>query len=135
MLVRTEACSITETHQPAVSQILSQRRVDGDVLMRQAWLDLCFRHTGSEGVRRIIDLGCGTGLSMYMAHAMWPHAEMLGVDLSTYKLAIAEDKRREQSADMADRVRLVHRPAEATREPDASQDLAMICLVRPTSAS
>jgi trans-aconitate methyltransferase len=72
---------------------------------------------------------CGTGLSMFMIQSTWPQAQLLGVDLSTYKLAIASAKLSTKPAAVAERVKLVHKPAEATGEADGSYDLATVCLV------
>ena len=44
--------------------------------------------------KQATDLGCGTGLSMYMLDSKWPSIEKVtGVDLSTFKLAVCEDKK------------------------------------------
>jgi ubiquinone/menaquinone biosynthesis C-methylase UbiE len=66
---------------------------------------------------------------MFMIQSTWPQAQLLGVDLSTYKLAIASAKLSTKSAAVAERVKLVHKPAEATGEADGSYDLATVCLV------
>ena len=40
------------------------------------------------------DLGCGTGLSMYMLDSKWPSIEKVtGIDLSTFKLAVCQEKK------------------------------------------
>ena len=40
------------------------------------------------------DLGCGTGLSMYMLDSKWPSIEKVtGIDLSTFKLAECQEKK------------------------------------------
>lgn len=40
------------------------------------------------------DLGCGTGLSMYMLDSKWPSIQKVtGIDLSTFKLAVCEEKK------------------------------------------
>jgi ubiquinone/menaquinone biosynthesis C-methylase UbiE len=66
---------------------------------------------------------------MFMIQSTWPQAQLLGVDLSTYKLAIASAKLSTKPAAVAERVKLVHKPAEATGEADGSYDLATVCLV------
>ncbi|CAN0490055.1 unnamed protein product, partial [Discosporangium mesarthrocarpum] len=42
---------------------------------------------------------------MYMAQAAWPLANVLGVDLSTFKLAISQIKLDKKSADVRSKVR------------------------------
>jgi SAM-dependent methyltransferase len=74
---------------------LYNNAIDGDVQMRQKWLTITDRVI-KKGPKLATDLGCGTGLSMYMLDAKWPSIEKVtGVDLSTYKLAIAERKKTE----------------------------------------
>ena len=72
---------------------LYNNALDGDVQMRQNWLTITDRAIKSKP-RLATDLGCGTGLSMYMLDAKWPSIEKVtGIDLSTYKLAISERKK------------------------------------------
>ena len=63
--------------------------------MRQKWLAIIA--SAVEGTPTFAtDLGCGTGLSMYMldSKAIPPSPEKVtGTDLSTYKLACCEDKK------------------------------------------
>jgi hypothetical protein len=74
---------------------LYNNAIDGDVQMRQQWLTITDRVIKT-GPKQATDLGCGTGLSMYMLDGKWPSLEKVtGVDLSTYKLAIAENKKKE----------------------------------------
>lgn len=72
---------------------LYNNALDGDVQMRQQWLAITDRAVKSP-IKAATDLGCGTGLSMYMLDSKWPTIEQVtGVDLSTYKLAVCEDKK------------------------------------------
>lgn len=108
---------------------LYQNALDGDVQMRQKWLSI----TGQvvkPNPKSAADLGCGTGLSMYMIDSKWPSIESVtGIDLSTYKLAISQDKKKEMTAEKAAKYTLLHGLAEATPLPDESQDLVTLCLV------
>ena len=73
---------------------LYNNALDGDIQMRSKWLSITNKVV--EPPRFATDLGCGTGLSMYMIDARWPSVKKVtGVDLSTYKLAICEDKKNE----------------------------------------
>ena len=67
--------------------------LDGDVQMRQKWLAI----TGNvvkPNPQFATDLGCGTGLSMYMLDSKFPSLEKItGVDLSTFKLAVCDEKK------------------------------------------
>ncbi|MBD3884147.1 class I SAM-dependent methyltransferase [Phormidium tenue FACHB-886] len=42
--------------------------------------------------RRILDLGCGTGSTTRLLKRQFPEAEVIGLDLSPYMLAVADDK-------------------------------------------
>jgi ubiquinone/menaquinone biosynthesis C-methylase UbiE len=42
--------------------------------------------------RRILDLGCGTGSTTLLLKRQFPEAEVIGLDLSPYMLAVADDK-------------------------------------------
>lgn len=48
--------------------------------------------------------GCGTGLSMYMVQSAWPNADLLGVDMSTFKLAISLAKLEKKPASVKSKV-------------------------------
>lgn len=52
--------------------------------------------------------GCGTGLSMYMAQSAWPSANLLGVDMSTYKLAISAAKLEKKPKSVRSKVTIVN---------------------------
>lgn len=108
---------------------LYNNALDGDVQMRQKWLAI----TASvvEGAPKFAtDLGCGTGLSMYMLDSKWPSLEKVtGVDLSTYKLAVCEDKKSMMAPSKAQRYHVYHGKAEETGVASSSQDLASLCLV------
>jgi len=105
---------------------------DGDVKMRQNWID-SVASCLTAPPQKVMDMGCGTGLSMYMCQQQWPEAEYLGVDMSTYKLAISERKRRELPENLSDKVTLKHAPAETCGEADNTFDMATICLVNHES--
>lgn len=57
----------------------------------QPSLDLVSRISGRE-FKRIIDIGCGTGLSTILLRKQWPDAEIIGVDLSNEMLANAKQQ-------------------------------------------
>jgi SAM-dependent methyltransferase len=108
---------------------LYNNALDGDVQMRQQWLAITARAVRGSP-KSATDLGCGTGLSMYMLDAKWPSIEQVtGVDLSTYKLAVCEDKKAAMPAAKSSKYTLIHAAAEATPVAASSQDLASLCLV------
>ncbi|CAN0134861.1 unnamed protein product, partial [Ectocarpus fasciculatus] len=112
---------------------LFNNSIHGDVLMRRDWIDTCLKYKPQGEVKNVIDLGCGTGLSMYMVQTAWPQANLVGVDMSTYKLAISQAKLEKKPESMQSKVTLRHAPAEETGEPSNKFDLATICLVNHES--
>jgi ubiquinone/menaquinone biosynthesis C-methylase UbiE len=75
--------------------------------------------------RRILDLGCGTGSTTLMLKRAFPDAEVIGLDLSPYMLAMAEHKATQSMVDIQWR----HGLAEQTGLPTASVDLVAIALL------
>jgi len=103
--------------------------LDGDVQMRQKWLTITNRAI-SPNPKTATDLGCGTGLSMFMLDAKWPSIEKVtGVDLSIYKLAICSEKKDSMPTAKAEKYNIMHGPAEKTILENNTQDLVSLCLV------
>lgn len=75
--------------------------------------------------RRILDLGCGTGSTTLMLKQAFPHAEVIGLDLSPYMLVRAEDKARKAGLEIQWR----HGNAERTGFNEASFDLVTAALL------
>ncbi len=73
----------------------------------------------------IVDLGCGVGMSTLALQETYPEADLTGVDLSPYFLAIAHHQNPQRSRPLT----WVHAAAEATGLPAASYDLVSACLV------
>jgi hypothetical protein len=100
---------------------LYNNALDGDVQMRQKWLSIT-NGAIKPNPKTATDLGCGTGLSMYMLDSKWPSIESVtGIDLSTFKLAVCADKKNLMPASKASRYNLIHGPAETTPIPSDSQ--------------
>lgn len=97
--------------------------------MRQKWLEITAKAVDTTPVYAT-DLGCGTGLSMYMLDSKWPSIQKVtGVDLSTYKLAVCMDKKSMMPAAKGDKYNVVHGYAEASPVESSTQDLVSLCLV------
>lgn len=60
--------------------------------------------------RRILDLGCGTGSTTLLLKQTFPNAEVIGLDLSPYMLAVAETKAKQAGLD----IKFYHGLAEKT---------------------
>jgi ubiquinone/menaquinone biosynthesis C-methylase UbiE len=133
---------------------LYNNALDGDVQMRRQWLTITGRSIKGSP-KTATDLGCGTGLSMYMLDAKFPTIEHItGIDLSTFKLAVCEEKRAAmvscpivcllkplslthhyvhltsiQPESRGSKYTLIHGPAESTPVEAGTQDLVSLCLV------
>jgi demethylmenaquinone methyltransferase/2-methoxy-6-polyprenyl-1,4-benzoquinol methylase len=78
-------------------------------------------------VRRILDLGCGTGDLTQLAARRFPRAEVTGVDFTAAMLALADRRRRHER--VAPRVRYARASALGLPFRDASFDVAMSAFV------
>ena len=74
---------------------------------------------------RILDLGCGTGSTTLLLKQAFPTAEVIGLDLSPYMLAVAD--RKAKQADL--NIQWVHGKAEHTKFPHRSFDLVTASLL------
>lgn len=106
---------------------LYNNAIDGDIQMRREWLSITSRVVKSP--KAVTDLGCGTGLSMYMLDSKFPTIEKVtGVDLSTFKLAVCDAKLKSEIPTPS-KYTLHHAAAESTPVASESQDLVSLCLV------
>lgn len=110
----------------------------GDARLRQSYHDIL--KTQLRSPRTILDVGCGVGLSTFTLQELYPQAQVTGIDLSPYFLAVAQynSQQRQATESGTSTLQWVHAPAEATGLPEATFDLVSICLVcheLPQSAS
>ncbi|MGF1497412.1 MAG: methyltransferase domain-containing protein [Elainellaceae cyanobacterium] len=106
----------------------------GDARLRQSYHTI-LQQPLSVPPQDILDIGCSVGMSTFALQQCYPNAQITGVDLSPYFLAIAHyrDQQRIQPA-LADTpplrpIRWVHAAAEQTGLPDASFDLVSAFLI------
>lgn len=81
--------------------------------------------TPATAPQRMLDLGCGVGLSTFALQDEYPDAEIVGLDLSPYFLAVAQYNSEQQARS----IQWIHSAAEQTPCPDASFDLVSASLV------
>jgi len=98
----------------------------GDAVLRRNFTAILRSHVAPASVRRVVDLGCSTGLSTAAVAAAYPDAEVVGVDLSPHMLAVARYRAAERAPP---RATYLHRRAEATGLRGASVDLVTLSLV------
>ncbi len=92
---------------------------EGDGKLRASYHDRLLEHVPHP--RRILDIGCSVGMSTRALQAVYPQAQITGLDLSPYFLAIAQLQ--------PSTITWVHAPAENTGLPDRSFDLVSMSLV------
>ena len=128
-----EAAMEVESAAHAVhARIFPEAGAKGDSMLRQSYHALLQQQIATPP-QSILDLGCGVGMSTFALQELYPQAQITGLDLSPYFLAIAQ-YRTNPSAPIA----WLHKAAEATGLPDASFDLISAHLVfheLPQSAS
>lgn len=110
--------------------------VSGDPMLRQSYSQAIQAATVKKAIAfdQILDLGCGVGMSTLALQEIYPQAQITGIDLSPYFLAVAKYRGRNNSQN----VNWVHGAAEATGLPDSSFDLVSACLMfheLPTTAA
>lgn len=85
---------------------------------------------GDEPVRRILDLGTGTGLLAIDSVRRWPDARVTGLDVSTGMLSVAADEaRRKLDDEQRGRLRFVAADAERLPFADVGFDLVVSSFV------
>jgi ubiquinone/menaquinone biosynthesis C-methylase UbiE len=115
------------------AQIWSKGDVSGDPMLRDSYHQVIQQQLKITPTT-ILDLGCGAGMSTLALQAIYPQAQVTGVDLSPYFLAVAQYRGRQSQQNIT----WVHAAAESTSLPDASFDLVSACLMfheLPTTAA
>lgn len=116
------------------STILGELQADGDEQLRsryhavlaQRWQ----RDRPDAPPRDVLDIGCGVGLSTFALQQLFPSAQLTGLDLSPYFLAVAHHNTSRPDCNPTQaQPRWVHAAGEATGLPAASFDLISVCLV------
>ncbi len=123
------------------ARIWPEETAEGDAKLRQSYHEIV-QATLPEAPKVIADLGCSVGLSTFALQATFPGAQLTGVDLSPYFLAIAqyreqqhrdrqhqEQQHQEQSHTSNPAITWKHAAAESTGLPAGSFDLVSTCLV------
>jgi ubiquinone/menaquinone biosynthesis C-methylase UbiE len=96
----------------------------GDAKLRQSYHDI-LKQQITTPPQDILDLGCSVGMSTFALQELYPQAQITGVDLSPYFLAVANYRSQQQQR----QINWVHAAAESTGLPNASFDLVSIFLV------
>eukprot|EP00249_Psilotum_nudum_P009922 c22233_g1_i4 orf=760-1422(+) len=105
-------------------------------ILRGNWLQCIQDHhqqnSGDLGISDILDIGCSVGVSTRCLAEKFPSAEMTGLDLSPYFLAVAQYKDKLSVAKGNERqrpIRWLHADGEETGLPSASFDIVSLAYV------
>jgi ubiquinone/menaquinone biosynthesis C-methylase UbiE len=104
--------------------IWGEAEVTGDAKLRQSYHN-ALREKLAITPQTILDMGCSIGMSTFALQELYPQAQVTGLDLSPYYLAVATYQTQQKKAS----INWIHGQAEATGLPDASFDLVSACLM------
>ncbi len=107
------------------AKIFAETGKTGDAQLRHSYHDLVVKAVLTPP-QNILDLGCSVGMSTFALQEVYPDAQLTGVDLSPYFLAIANYRAKQQQSD---RINWVHAAGESTGLPANSYDLVSLFLI------
>ncbi|WP_016953434.1 class I SAM-dependent methyltransferase [Anabaena sp. PCC 7108] len=106
------------------AKIWQDTEVQGDAKLRQSYHNIVASSI-SQAPKDILDLGCSVGMSTFALQAVYPQANITGLDLSPYFLSVANYRAKQRQT----QINWVHAAAESTGLPDQSFDLVSIFLM------
>ncbi|HEY9609991.1 class I SAM-dependent methyltransferase [Allocoleopsis sp.] len=106
------------------AQLCPEDGTKGDAKLRQSYHDIVKSQVQIQP-QDILDLGCSVGLSTFALQNLYPSANVMGVDLSPYYIAVAGYNSRERNLN----INWKHAAAESTGLPDTAFDLVSACLM------
>ncbi|BAU64206.1 Methyltransferase type 11 [Stanieria sp. NIES-3757] len=107
------------------STIWSDKSAKGDTQLRQSYHQVIQKQLSIQP-QDILDIGCSVGMSTMALQEIYPQAQLTGVDLSPYFLAVAQYRCQKQQNK---EIKWLHAAAEATGLTEASFDLVSACLL------
>ena len=106
------------------AKIWTEGDTSGDAQLRQSYHQV-LQEQIAIAPQDLLDLGCGVGMSTRTLQAIYPQAQITGIDLSPYFLAVAQYKSQQQG----EKINWVHGAAESTGLASNSLDLVSACLM------
>lgn len=110
--------------------------IHGDASLRASYHQI-LQATLPSAPQTIVDLGAGVGRSTFALQDAFPGAQVTGIDLSPYFLAVAQYAQKQERSDTPP-IQWIHAAAERTELADSSVDLVSTCLMcheLPTKAT
>ncbi|MFE4107887.1 class I SAM-dependent methyltransferase [Almyronema epifaneia] len=144
----TPAMEVEVAARAVHARIWPEGGAQGDAWLRQSYHTVLTQHLPAVP-QDVVDLGCGVGMSTFALQATFPQAQLTGIDLSPYFLAVAQyrDRQRLEQTGRGEPetgsgaktaplpptlphpITWLHAPAESTSLPSASFDLVSTCLM------
>ncbi len=107
------------------AKIFAETGTTGDTQLRQTYHDLVVGSLPTPP-QTILDIGCSVGMSTFAMQQVYPEAQVTGLDLSPYFLAIANYRAEQQQST---HINWVHAAGENTGLPAHSYDLISLFLI------
>jgi ubiquinone/menaquinone biosynthesis C-methylase UbiE len=107
------------------AKIFAETGKTGDTQLRQSYHDLIIQALPTPP-QQILDIGCSVGMSTFAMQAVYPDAQLTGLDLSPYFLAIANYR---AAQTQSPQINWVHAAGETTGLPADSYDLVSLFLI------
>ncbi len=104
------------------AKIWPEAGIKGDSMLRESYHKVLQQQLPIQPTT-ILDLGCSVGMSTFTLQEIYPQAELTGMDLSPYFLAVAQYK------DKENKIKWINAAAESTGLAEASFDLVSACLM------
>lgn len=126
--MEVESAALT-VHAPIYTPSRQELDRNGDFTLRDNFHRNMVRMLDARGFKpkRILDVGCSTGLSTLKLASTFPAAEIVGIDLSPFMLAVAQHQRNTQFSGA--RVTYLHGCGEDSRLGTHDVDMVSMCLV------
>ncbi|HEY9695584.1 MAG TPA: class I SAM-dependent methyltransferase [Oculatellaceae cyanobacterium] len=97
---------------------------EGDAKLRESYHEV-LKSSFTNAPKDILDVGCSVGMSTFALQELYPQANITGLDLSPYFLAVAQYNSQQRHAN----IKWVNAAAENTNLPEASFDLVSTFLL------
>jgi ubiquinone/menaquinone biosynthesis C-methylase UbiE len=107
------------------AKIFAETGKTGDMQLRRSYHDLIMQAFPMPP-QTILDIGCSVGMSTFAMQEVYPDAQLTGVDLSPYFLAVANYRAQQKQVTP---IEWVHAKAEHTGLPAHSYDLVSLFLI------
>lgn len=107
------------------AKIFAETGKSGDARLRHSYHELV-KQACDTPPQTILDIGCSVGMSTFAIQAVYPQAQLTGLDLSPYFLSIANYRAQQRNSSP---INWVHAAGEATGLPAHSYDLVSLFLI------